>query len=99
RIRAHPLWATRSSLPENEGIGFAAGHWPGGLEPAAAVCRVNSDGTMTVVTSAADMSGVNAGFAVIAAATFGLSPDDVRVVTSDTSSGPYAGGSGGSKVT
>ena len=99
RIKEHPLWATRDSLPENEGVGFAAGHWPGGLEPAAAVCRVNSDGTMTVVTSAADMSGVNTGFAVIAAAAFGLSPDDVRVVSADTSSGPYAGGSGGSKVT
>ena len=57
------------------------------------------DGTMTVVTSAADMSGVNSGFAVIAAAAFGLSPDKVRVVTADTSSGPYAGASGGSKVT
>ena len=99
RIKEHPLWAMRDALPENEGIGFAAGHWPGGLEPAAAVCRVNSDGTMTVVTSAADMSGVNTGFAVIAAAAFGLSPDDVRVVTADTGSGPYAGGSGGSKVT
>jgi CO/xanthine dehydrogenase Mo-binding subunit len=99
RIQEHPLWAQRDALPENEGIGFAAGHWPGGLEPAAAVCRVNSDGTMTVVTSAADMSGVNTGFAVIAAAAFGLSPDDVRVVSADTSSGPYAGGSGGSKVT
>jgi CO/xanthine dehydrogenase Mo-binding subunit len=99
RVKEHPLWAMRGSLPEDEGIGFAAGHWPGGLEPAAAVCRVNSDGTMTVVTSAADMSGVNTGFAVIAAATFGLSPDDVRVVSADTSSGPYAGGSGGSKVT
>jgi CO/xanthine dehydrogenase Mo-binding subunit len=99
RIKKHPLWAMRDSLPENEGIGFANGHWPGGLEPAAAVCRVNSDGTMTVVTSAADMSGVNTGFAVIAAAAFGLSPDDVRVVSADTSSGPYAGGSGGSKVT
>ena len=99
RIKEHPLWATRDSLPDNEGIGMAAGHWPGGLEPAAAVCRVNSDGTMTVVTSAADMSGVNSGFAVIAAAAFGLSPDQVRVVSADTSSGPYAGGSGGSKVT
>src|SRR5262245_251061 len=76
RIKEHPLWASRDSLPENEGIGFAAGHWPGGLEPAAAVCRVNADGTMTVVTSAADMSGVNTGFAVIAAAAFGLAPDD-----------------------
>ncbi len=51
---------------------MAAGHWPGGNEPAAAVCRVDTDGTMTVVTSAADMSGVNTGFAVIAAAAFGL---------------------------
>jgi CO/xanthine dehydrogenase Mo-binding subunit len=99
RIREHPLWAARDSLPENEGIGMAAGHWPGGLEPAAAVCRVDSDGTMTVVTSAVDMSGVNSGFAVIAAAAFGLSPDKIRVVSADTSSGPYAGGSGGSKVT
>jgi CO/xanthine dehydrogenase Mo-binding subunit len=99
RIREHPLWATRDSLPDGEGVGMAAGHWPGGLEPAAAVCRVDTDGTMTVVTSAADMSGVNSGFAIIAAAAFGLSPDKVRVVTADTSSGPYAGGSGGSKVT
>ena len=99
RLKEHPLWSRRHSLPENEGIGMAAGHWPGGLEPAAAVCRVDSDGTMTVVTSAADMSGVNSGFAIIAAAAFGLSPDKVRVVCADTSSGPYAGGSGGSKVT
>ena len=99
RIREHPLWAERDSLPENEGIGMANGHWPGGNEPAAALCRVDTDGTMTVVTSAADMSGVSTGFAVIAAAAFGLSPDKVRVVTADTSSGPYAGASGGSKVT
>jgi CO/xanthine dehydrogenase Mo-binding subunit len=99
RIREHPLWATRDSLPEGEGIGMAAGHWPGGNEPAAAVCRVNVDGTMTVVTSAADMSGVNSGFAVIAAAAFGMSPDKVQVVTADTSSGPYSGASGGSKIT
>jgi CO/xanthine dehydrogenase Mo-binding subunit len=99
RIREHPLWAARGSLPEGEGLGMALGHWPGGNEPAAAVCRVNADGTMTVVTSAADMSGVNTGFAVIAAETFGLSPDKIRVVSADTSSGPYAGASGGSKVT
>ena len=78
----------RDSLPEDEGIGMAAGHWPGGLEPAAAVCRVDSDGTMTVVTSAADMSGVNSGFAIIAAAAFGLSPDKVRVVTRRHELGP-----------
>ena len=96
---AHELWAKRDSLPEGEGIGVAVGYWPGGNEPAAAVCRVNTDGTMTVVTSAVDMTGVNTGFATIAAAAFGLPPEMVRVVAADTSSGPYAGASGGSKVT
>jgi CO/xanthine dehydrogenase Mo-binding subunit len=99
RLREHPLWAMRDSLPDGEGIGMAAGYWPGGNEPAAAVCRVDPDGTMTVVTSAVDMSGVATGFAAIAAEAFGLSPDSVRVVSADTSSGPYAGASGGSKVT
>jgi CO/xanthine dehydrogenase Mo-binding subunit len=99
RLRDHPLWHTRATLPDNEGIGMAAGYWPGGNEPAAAVCRVDADGTLTVVTSAVDMSGVSSGFAVIAAAAFGLSPDEVRVVTADTETGPYAGASGGSKVT
>ena len=100
RLKEHPLWSRRATRSRRtKGSGWRPGHWPGGLEPAAAVCRVDSDGTMTVVTSAADMSGVNSGFAIIAAAAFGLSPDKVRVVCADTSSGPYAGGSGGSKVT
>jgi CO/xanthine dehydrogenase Mo-binding subunit len=99
RLREHPLWAQRDSLPDGEGVGMAAGHWPGAMEPASAVCRVDADGTMTVVTSVADMSGVNSGFAVIAAAAFGLPPDQVRVVTADTASAPYAGASGGSKIT
>ena len=99
RIGEHPLWQDRGSLPDGEGVGLAAGYWPGGNEPAAALCRVDKDGTMTVVTSAADMSGVSTGFAAIAAAAFGLSPEKVRVVTADTATGPYAGASGGSKVT
>ena len=98
-LRGHPLWLERSSLPENEGIGMAVGYWPGGNEPAAAVCRVDAAGMLTVVTSAVDMSGASSGFAVIAAEAFGLSPDQVRIVTADTAAGPYAGGSGGSKVT
>jgi CO/xanthine dehydrogenase Mo-binding subunit len=99
RLREHPLWGERDSLPDGEGIGMAAGYWPGGSEPAAAVCRVGKDGTMTVVTSTADMSGVSTGFVTIAAAAFGLEPEKVRVVAADTSSGPYAGASGGSKIT
>jgi CO/xanthine dehydrogenase Mo-binding subunit len=99
RIGEHPLWAQRGSLPEGEGVGLAIGWWPGGYEPAAAVCRLDSDGRLTIVTGAADMTGVETTFAAIAADAFGVSADHVRVNYADTSSAPYAGMSGGSKIT
>ncbi|HEY2439512.1 MAG TPA: xanthine dehydrogenase family protein molybdopterin-binding subunit [Solirubrobacteraceae bacterium] len=99
RVRDHPLWARRSELPPDEGIGVAIGWWPGGYEPAAAVCRLDADGRLTVITGAADMTGVETSFAAIAADAFGVDPSRVRVVNADTSSAPYAGTSGGSKVT
>ncbi len=99
RARRHPIWQRRDELPDGEGVGVALGYWPGGTEPAAAVCRVDADGTLIVVTSAVDMTGTDTGFAVIAAAAFGVSPERVRVVSADTALGPYAGASGGSKVT
>src|SRR3954452_7417270 len=98
-IQAHPLYAKRGALPEGEGIGVALGFWPGGLEPAAAICRLDSDGKLTVVTAAADMSGIDNAFVAIAAETFGIAEADVRVSTADTGSAPYGGVSGGSKVT
>jgi CO/xanthine dehydrogenase Mo-binding subunit len=99
RVRDHPLWARRSELPSGEGIGAAIGWWPGGYEPASAACRLDSDGSLTVVTGASDMTGVETSFAAIAAETFGVSLDRVRVVYADTASAPYAGMSGGSKIT
>jgi CO/xanthine dehydrogenase Mo-binding subunit len=99
RVRAHPLWASRHELPPGEGIGVSVGWWPGGYEPAAAVCRLDADGQLTVITGAADMTGVETGFAHIAAEAFGVDPSRVRVVNADTGSAPYAGTSGGSKVT
>lgn len=99
RLAQHPLWADREELPNGEGIGVAIGWWPGGYEPAAAACRLDADGKLTVITGAADISGVETGFALIAAEAFGVSLDKVRVVNADTSSAPYAGVSGGSKVT
>ena len=99
RIHDHPLWARRRELPEGEGIGAAVGWWPGGYEPAAALCRLDADGNLTVITGAADMTGVETAFATIAADAFGVDPARVRVVHADTASAPYAGVSGGSKVT
>jgi hypothetical protein len=43
--------------------------------------------------------GAALGLGLVAAAAFGLPPEKVKVVAADTSTGPYAGASGGSKVT
>jgi CO/xanthine dehydrogenase Mo-binding subunit len=99
RLGDQPMWTGRHSLPENEGVGLAIGWWPGGYEPAAAACRLDSDGHLTVITGVSDMTGVQTTFAAIAAEAFGVSPDRVRVVNADTASAPYAGVSGGSKIT
>jgi CO/xanthine dehydrogenase Mo-binding subunit len=99
RVGEHPLWERRRSLPPGEGIGLAIGWWPGGYQPAAAVCRLDGDGGLTIVTGAADMTGVETSFAAIAAEAFGVSTDRVRVVYADTASAPFAGMSGGSKIT
>ena len=98
RVQAHALWQRRGELPEGEGVGVAIGWWPGGLEPAAASCRLDADGRLTIVTGAVDMSGTETVFQSIAAEAFGLDHESVRVVAGDTAGSPYAGLSGGSKV-
>jgi CO/xanthine dehydrogenase Mo-binding subunit len=99
RVRADPLWRSRGDRRDGEGVGVAIGYWPGGLEPAAASCRLDADGGLTVVTGAVDMTGTETVFAAIAAETFGLPVESVRVVAGDTAGTAYAGISGGSKVT
>jgi CO/xanthine dehydrogenase Mo-binding subunit len=99
RLREHPLWERRGELPDGEGVGVALGYWPGGLEPAAASCRLDADGRLTIVTGAVDMSGTETVFQTIAAEAFGVSQESVRVVAGDTMGTPFAGVSGGSKIT
>jgi CO/xanthine dehydrogenase Mo-binding subunit len=99
RVAEHPVWRARADLPDGEGVGVALGWWPGGLEPAAASCRLDADGGLTIVTGAVDMSGTETTFQTIAAEAFGLSVDAVRVVAGDTAQASYAGVSGGSKIT
>jgi CO/xanthine dehydrogenase Mo-binding subunit len=98
-VAGHPLWSGRHELPTGEGVGLSVGVWPGGKEPAAALCRLNSDGTLTVATGVVDMSGVSTVFAAIAAEAFGVAADAVDVVTLDTAGAPPSPMSGGSVVT
>ena len=98
-VRDHPLWKNRHNLPANEGIGIGVGGWPGGKGPAAAACRMDPGGTLTISVGAVDLTGQTTTFALIAAEAFGIAPDKVRVVTGDTEAAPHSPGSGGSQIT
>lgn len=92
--RSHPLYsAARAS---GEGLGIAVGAWGGAFGAAAAGCRVEPDGSLTVQVGTVDISGSSTGLAMIAAEIFGVPLDKVQVELGDTASapqGPVAGGS------
>lgn len=94
----HEVWKNRGSNP-GRGVGVAIGGWPGGVEPCAANVRINTDGTMLLTLGSTDITGTNTTFAMLAAETFGMQLDKVKVQAGDTDTAPYAGVSGGSKVT
>ena len=99
-LRDHPAWQHREQArASGRGVGVAIGGWPGGIEPASAACRLDADGKLTVMLGSVDLNGTNTTFAQIAAEVLGTNVDDIRVVTADTDAAPYAGGTGGSKIT
>jgi CO/xanthine dehydrogenase Mo-binding subunit len=99
-LATHPAWLERERAgAAGRGVGIAVGGWPGGIEPATAVCRLDINGKLTVVLGSVDLTGTNTAFAQIAAETFGLSSDDIEVTTAATEAAPFAGGTGGSKIT
>lgn len=93
---SHPLWRDRTP---GSGVGLAIGGWPCGMSPAAAVCRVDTDGIVRVHVGSVDISGVNSSFVLVAAEILGVPPEQVEIVAGDTRSGPFAGPSGGSQTT
>jgi len=99
RLAAHPTWQRRHELPPGEGVGIAVGVWPGSAQPAAASCRLEPDGTLTVVTGIVDISGAAAGLAAIAAETFGVAIEQVNVVAADTATAPRTPSSNASATT
>jgi CO/xanthine dehydrogenase Mo-binding subunit len=99
KLRQHPAWQNRASKGPDEGVGIAVGGWPGGLEPASALCRLDHSGNFTLVTGISDLTGVSTSLSLIAAEVLGLKPEQITVQNVDTDSAPYAGMSGGSKTT
>jgi len=103
RMGEHPAWqgraTTNGSNGKLEGVGIAVGGWPCGMSPAAAVCRVDTDGTVRVHVGTVDVSGVNSTYVLIAAEELGVPPEQVEIVQGDTRTGPYGPASGGSQTT
>lgn len=99
RLREHPLWQNRHNLGPNVGVGVGAGGWPGGRGPAAAACRMDPGGKLTITTGVADLTGQSTTFAMIAAEAFGIDASEVHIVFGDTESAPHSPGSGGSQIT
>jgi CO/xanthine dehydrogenase Mo-binding subunit len=98
-LAATPVWQSRTTVADGEGVGLALGYWPGATNPAAAACRMSPDGSVQVLTGIVDMSGVAGGFQAIVAEVLGIAPDLVEIVSMDSSSAPMSPGSGGSTVT
>lgn len=95
--KRHPLYA--SPLGEDEAVGVALGAWGGARTPSAAGCRVEPDGTLSVLVGSPDISGTATGLAMIAAEAFGIDPDRVHVEVGDTTVAPHSATSSGSQVT
>ncbi len=95
--RRHPLYA--APVGPGEGVGVALGAWGGARSPAAAGCRVEPDGSVSILIGSPDISGSSTGLALIAAEAFGVSPEKVRVVVGDTSFAPQGPMAAGSQVT
>lgn len=99
-VKKHPLWQNREeSRKQGRGVGIAVGGWMGAVEPGVAVCKLERDGTVQVHLGIVDLSGVTTTFALLTADAFGVSPEDVRIIYSDTATSPYGGSTGGSKTT
>ena len=95
--RRHPLYT--APLGPGEGVGVALGSWGGARSPAAAGCRVEPDGTVSILIGSPDISGSSTGLAMIAAEAFGISAEKVRVNVGDTSFAPQGPMAAGSQVT
>jgi CO/xanthine dehydrogenase Mo-binding subunit len=106
-LTEHPVWRERDAWRASggkdghglRGTGLAVGGWVPNIQPTSATVRLDSDGSLTVVTGSVDIAGTNMGLALIAAEAYGVDIDRVRIVTGDTDSAPLSGISAGSKTT
>ena len=104
RAAAHPFWKERAKWKAGSngrglrGTGIALGGWLGGLQPTGATVKLNPDGSLSVLTGQVDIAGTNIALAQIAASSYGVDIEKVKITTGDTDVAPMTGLSAGSKT-
>jgi CO/xanthine dehydrogenase Mo-binding subunit len=105
KAAAHPMWRARGEWKASggnghglRGTGIALGGWLGGLQPTSATVKLNTDGTLAVLTGQVDIAGTNIALAQIAATAYGVDIEKVKITTGDTDVAPMTGLSAGSKT-
>jgi CO/xanthine dehydrogenase Mo-binding subunit len=98
RLEKHSLWQLRLEKRPNEGWGMAFAGSANSIGPASAACRLNEDGTFSVITGLADLSGSATSLAMIAAEALTTDLRNITMTLGDSDSAPYTGATGGSRA-
>jgi xanthine dehydrogenase molybdenum-binding subunit len=91
-------WGKRR-LKRNQGMGIACGEWVNGSGPTHAHITMRGDGSVTVLTGQADITGVHTVMAQVVAEELDVSVEKVTVTLGDTDTVAYTSVSAGSKAT
>ena len=88
----------RTPLGKHQGRAAAVGFWRNGGGTSSASIVMNGNGSASVLTGSADLSGTRISLAMIAAETLGVSINDVRAEIPDTNGIGHTDGAGGSRT-
>ncbi len=88
------------TLPEDEALGIATGWWPSFPGSAAAVVKLNPDGSGSIVTGAQECgTGAVMALPILAAEILGMRPEEFTLLYQDTDAGGWDAGASGSQTT
>jgi CO/xanthine dehydrogenase Mo-binding subunit len=101
RVEEIAPWAEVSQRRPNRGVGLGCLTWITNAGPGGVALQLNEDGTVAVITAAAECGtgAVTQGVTQIVAESLGIDPVDVVLMPSDTDAAPYDMGAAGSRTT
>ncbi|MFT6434596.1 MAG: CO/xanthine dehydrogenase Mo-binding subunit [Candidatus Azotimanducaceae bacterium] len=88
----------KSPLGPSQGRAIAAGFWRNGAGTSSASVHMNADGTASIASGSADLSGTRTSLAMIAAEQLQIPLEHISSTVADTESIGFTGMSGGSRT-